>query len=160
MESVKLSAAGAVTLATVSVSIGGWVSQRQKELQTADKTSELYVNPFLDACNDLQGRIYNILMLDGLRPTTAREYARWTLFLIAQYFGRVGLVSRYTHYGQDLDFIEFTERISKAFANHRLWGNTPFRFGRPEQTALGPSAVMLRSGSTGPRSTLSRFTNL
>jgi len=37
MESVKLSAAGAVTLATVSVAIGGWVSQRQKELQTADK---------------------------------------------------------------------------------------------------------------------------
>ena len=37
MESVKLSVAGAMTLTTVSVAIGGWVSQRQKELQTADK---------------------------------------------------------------------------------------------------------------------------
>ena len=99
-------------------------------------------------------------MLDGLGPTTAREYARWTLFLIAQYFGGVGLVMLYTHYGQDLDFIEFTEKINEAFANHRPWGNTPFRFGRPEQTALGHSAVMQRSGGTGPSSTLSRFTNL
>jgi len=37
MGSVKLSVAVAATLTTVSVAIGGWVSQRQKELQTADK---------------------------------------------------------------------------------------------------------------------------
>jgi hypothetical protein len=73
MEWAKLLVAAAAIFTTVSIAIGGWVLQRQKELQTADKkTSALYVNPFLDACNDLQGRIYNILMLDGLGPTTAR----------------------------------------------------------------------------------------
>ena len=77
------------------------------------------------------------------------EYAHWTLFLIAQYFGRVGLVKRYTDYGQDQDFIEFTEKIKDAFANQRPWGNTPFRFGRPEQTALSQSAVMQRYGELG-----------
>ena len=77
------------------------------------------------------------------------EYARWTLFLIAQYFGWVGLIRRYTDYGQDQNFVEFTEKIRGAFANHRPWGNTPFRFGRPEQTALGQSAVMQRSGEFG-----------
>jgi hypothetical protein len=67
MEWAKLLVAVAATLATVSIAISGWVLQRQKELQTADKkTSALYVYPFLDACYDLQGRIYNILMLDWL----------------------------------------------------------------------------------------------
>tara|TARA_Y100000780_G_scaffold59474_1_gene51887 strand:+ start:177 stop:458 length:282 start_codon:yes stop_codon:yes gene_type:complete len=74
MEWAKLLVAAAAIFTTVSIAIGGWVLQRQKELQTADKkTSALYVNPFLDACNDLQGRIYNILMLDGLGPTTAKR---------------------------------------------------------------------------------------
>ena len=45
------------------------------------------------------------------------EYARWTLFLIAQYFGWVGLIRRYTDYGQDQNFVEFTEKISDVFAN-------------------------------------------
>ena len=73
MEWTKLFVTVAAILATVSIAIGGRVLQRQKELQTADKkTSVLYVNPFLDACNDLQGRIYNILMLGGLR-TNNRE---------------------------------------------------------------------------------------
>jgi uncharacterized membrane protein len=37
MEWAKLLVAVAATLATVSIAIGGWVLQRQKELQTADK---------------------------------------------------------------------------------------------------------------------------
>jgi len=37
MEWVKLLVAVVATLSTISVAIGGWVLQRQKELQTADK---------------------------------------------------------------------------------------------------------------------------
>ena len=45
MEWAKLLVAVAATLATVSVAIGGWVSQRQKGLQTADKNIGVVCKP-------------------------------------------------------------------------------------------------------------------
>jgi len=45
MEWAKLLVAVAATLATVSVAILGWVSQRQKELQTADKNIRVVRKP-------------------------------------------------------------------------------------------------------------------
>ena len=154
MEWLKLAAAFAASLVAIMIAVFGWYWQKRNELQAADKkAAALYVNPFLAACNDFQGRIYNILMLNGLsilhEQQPQGEYAPWTLYLVAQYFGWVGLVRRYTHYGQDQKFIELTEKIRNAFASESPWGNTPFRFGRPEQSALGQSVIVPRSGEFG-----------
>ena len=81
MEWAKLLVAAAAIFTTVPIAIGGWVLQRQTELQTADKkTSALYVNPFLRRVK--RPLRTNLQHFDAGWVRAQGEYARWTLFLI------------------------------------------------------------------------------
>src|SRR5262245_31959944 len=123
-----------------------WREQRDKEFQQERKrVFALYVNPFLLACEELQSRLYNILMKNGLEALNKRypdsSYAEETLYLVIQYFGWQRCIYRYYH---DPNIIPYLEQIRGAFATDRPYVGA-FCFYRPNQRSLG-EMIMLRTG--------------
>jgi hypothetical protein len=120
-----------------------WAQEQERE-RAAERArlAALYVNPFLSACEDLKGRVYHILKLDGL-PTLKKRYldgayAEETLYLIVRYFGWAAALHRYSPYSQDLVVTRFAEAVRDAFATtDREFVVGPFNFFHPEQKALG-----------------------
>lgn len=102
----------------------------------------LYVNPFLSACEDLQGRIYKILELDGLPALRQRypdgSYADETLYLVVRFFGWLSAVTRHGPYALDPFVIEHATAVRRAFATSKQgYPVGPFNFFSAEQKALG-----------------------
>lgn len=125
--------------------------ERERERQ---RITALYVNPFLSACEDLQGRIYKILELDGLDALRERYpdgcYAEETLYLIVRYFGWLSAVTRYGPYTQDPVVIEHSRKARRTFSTtssgHPVGA---FNIFVPEQKALGKIVMHTMEGEHG-----------
>ena len=114
------------------------VERQTKQKEERKQLSALYVNPFLLACEELQSRIYNFLVLHGLGALRAQDpelsYAEETLYLIAQYFGWERRIFRYGPYAQDTEVFQRTEAIRATFATNRVRISADTREGGTEGT--------------------------
>jgi hypothetical protein len=132
-----------------------WTRQREQDREKErKKLAALYVLPFLSACEELQSRLYNILVHSGLGPLRQRsadkEYAVEILHMIAQYCGWERCARRYGPYTEDRVFIKLTEAVRATFAKdlHGVLGD--FCFFRPEQKAIAAMIMKRMSGEFGP----------
>lgn len=144
-----------VPLAMGTWAVLTWAHSREQEREREQRrTTALYVNPFLSACEDMQSRVYKILELGGLDVLRERypdgSYAEETLYLIVRYFGWSAAVNRYGPYTQDPVVIEHTTAIRKAFATTTSGHPVgPFNFFLPEQKALGKIVMQTMEGEHG-----------
>lgn len=155
MEWPKLLLALITAVVTAGWALVKWTKQRDADREKdRKKLAALYVLPFLSACEELQSRLYNILVHRGLGPLRQRsadkEYAVETLHMIVQYFGWERCARRYGPYTQDSQFIKLTEAIRATFAKdlHGIVGD--FCFFRPEQKAVAHLVMKRMSGEFGP----------
>lgn len=114
----------------------------------------LYVSPFLSACEELQGRIYKILELNGLEDLRKRypdgSYAEETLYLLVRFFGWSAAVGRYGPYTQDAEVIRLSTAVRRAFSTSSATRPVgPFNFFIPEQKALGKIVMHSLEGEFG-----------
>jgi hypothetical protein len=152
------------TTIVIGVVTGGWAAYRWKNRRDEDSRLErnrmaaLYVNPFLFACEDLQSRLYNMLMKGGLDIIQQKQDANdetplWAyqlMFFVAQYFAYEGFILRYSPYGTDPTVIRFVQQIREAFAQARLPNDVdPWCLFRPDQKALGSLVLLPRQGALG-----------
>jgi hypothetical protein len=160
MEWLKLIATLAASLGTFCWAFWKWLDQRKKEdRQRKEKDLALYVIPFLQACEELQSRLFNVLELKGLQ-SLKKHYrdsdgsAREILYLIVQYFAWERCIHRYGPYALDPNVMGLTEKIRATFATDSVTLAEPeilcFCFFRPEQKALGQMAMRRRAGQFGP----------
>ena len=155
--------ATAVALATAAWAILTYASQRRKDRQQREaedrarraRHAALYVVPFLEACDELQSRLFNILDpgKNGL-PTIKGQYPDGTyadelVYLIVRYFGWSRAVRRYGPYAFDQDVIVTTNVIADMFASDQRYPGVAFRFFRPQQRALGELVMMRAAGEFG-----------
>lgn len=159
----------------IAVATGGWAAykwmaeRRLDRVREEDRRAEesrlernrmaaLYVNPFLFACEDLQSRLYNMLVKGGLdviqqKQDASDETPLWAyqlMFYIAQYFAYEGFILRYSPYGTDSTVIRFVQQIRDTFAQARLPNEVdPWCFFRPEQKAMGSLVLLPREGALG-----------
>jgi hypothetical protein len=160
MEWLKLIATLAASLGTFCWAFWKWLDQRKKEdRRRKEKDLALYVIPFLQACEELQSRLYNVLERKGLQSLTKRYgnsdgSAKEILYLIVQYFAWERCIHRYGPYALDLNVMDLTEKIRATFATDSVELKEPeklcFCFFRPEQKALGQMAMRRRAGQFGP----------
>lgn len=144
-----------VPAATAAWAVGTWAHEQalEREKERARITA-LYVNPFLSACEDLQSRIYKLIVLDDLSGLRKRypdgSYAEETLYYLVRFFGWLSAVSRYGPYTQDAVVIRYSAAIRRAFAtsigNHEVG---PFNFFPAEQKALGKMVMHSIEGEFG-----------
>ncbi len=142
-----------IPVATAFWAVWQWTQEHEHERKRERKQfMALYVNPFLSSCEDLQSRIYNILVLDGLKTLRSRypegQYAEETLYLIVRFFGWLSVVLRYGPYTQDPFIIHHSERVRNAFATTK-YPVGPFAFFRPEQKELGKVVMDRFKGQYG-----------
>jgi len=132
-----------------------WAHGQERERDRERKRiTALYVNPFLSACEDLQSRIYKILVLNGLDVLRERYpdgcYAEETMYLLVRYFGWLSAVSRHGPYTQDPVVIEHTRKVRRAFSTttsgHPVGA---FNIFVPEQKALGKIVMQTSEGEHG-----------
>ncbi|MBI4791641.1 MAG: hypothetical protein HY789_02650 [Deltaproteobacteria bacterium] len=142
-----------IPVVTGLLAVWQWTHERDLDRQRERKrVMALYVNPFLSACEDLQSRIYNILILDGLVTLRKRypdgKYAEETLYLIVRFFGWLSVALRYGPYTQDSFVIHHCEAVRNAFATSDF-PIGPFAFFRPEQKELGKIVMTRFKGQYG-----------
>lgn len=155
MEWVKFSLALVTAVVTAGWAIMKWTKQRDYDREKERKKFiALYVLPFLSACEELQSRIYNILVHSGLGPLRQRsadkEYAVETVHMIAQYFGWERCARRYGPYTEDRKFIKLAEAVRATFAKDLNGVVGSFCFFRPEQKAIAQIIMKRMSGEFGP----------
>lgn len=155
MPKININMQWLIPLATAVWGVWTWAADRERERNLArERTSALYVNPFLSACEDLQSRIYSILQHDGLRALRKRypdgSYAEETLYLIVRYLGWAVAVERHGRYTRDPLFMQLASAVRRAFSlslSEQQVG--PFNFFQPEQRALGKLVMTMTEGQYG-----------
>lgn len=155
MEWEKFLLALATGVITAAWAIMKWKKQREADSERErKKLAALYVLPFLSACEELQSRLYNILVHSGLEPLRQRsadhEYAVEILHMIAQYFGWERCARRYGPYTENGKFIKLTEAVRATFAKDLNRQVGEFCFFRPEQKAMAHMVMKRMSGEFGP----------
>jgi len=119
--------------------------KRVNDLQIA---AALYINPFIDACEQLQSRIYNVFAMDGLTALKKHyeedNYAYEMLFQLARYCGWERIVRRYASHSLDQDTVNLLEDVRKTFSHY---SREKWRFYREEQKTLGQIAVRRVEGA-------------
>ena len=125
LELVEVLVGVAVAAGSLVFAVGRWTSERTTERERKrDHLAALYINPFLDACEDLQSRLYNLLERDGFTVLRRRHpdgaHAAETLHLIARYFAWEAIVFRYGPYTRDAEVIRLTEAVRDGFARSDL----------------------------------------
>ena len=130
-----------------------WSSDRRDTIRIErNRRAALYVNPFLDVCEDLQSRLYNLLQGNGLSVLRARypnrDFAEETLHMIARYFAWERIVFRYGPYTRDPEVIRLTEAVRDSFASSQLTVG-PFCFFRGEQQTFADLMIVRREESSG-----------
>ena len=78
-------------VALIVLATGFWqwrADRREARRMERDRLAALYVNPFLEAREELQSRLYNFLELGGIQTLSARfpdgSHSTETLYLIAR----------------------------------------------------------------------------
>ena len=107
-----------IPVAAAAWGIWKWSDERNQEhRKERERIAALYLNPFLSACEDLQSRIYNILVLKGPHFFQKRfpDYGEETLYLIVRYFGWLATVLRYGPYPHDSGMFRLSEKVRMAF---------------------------------------------
>ena len=116
------------SLTAIIVALGvawRWFKDREGDrVRDRQRLAALYVIPFVSACEDLQSRLYNILVMGGLKVLRKRypdrRYAEEVVYLIVRYLAWQVCVSRYGSYTHDANVIKHTEAVKDAFATSRL----------------------------------------
>jgi 3',5'-cyclic AMP phosphodiesterase CpdA len=107
-----------------------------------------FVRPFIEAAEDLQSRLYNVLKRGGLgalrRESPSGEYAGDMVWRVAKYFGWE-LLLRKGFYGTDERVITLTETIRDAFATDK-YKTSVFEVFRSKQKAIGQRVVKRLTG--------------
>jgi len=144
------------TIGTAVWSVLTWAEQEEKERKAEeDQLDTLYVNPFLNAAEELQILLYNILVgkeIEFLRTGITRRgkesadeisynEALEIVHPFATFFGWSICFNRYGSYSQDKDAILMARQISLMFADREQFGDDPFRFSLTKQHGLGRQFV-------------------
>ncbi len=152
------------TIGTAIWSVLTWAEQEEKERKSEeDQLDTLYVNPFLNAAEELQMLLYNLLVgneIEFLRTGIthrARERAdeisyNEALEIVhpfAKFFGWSICFNRYGSYSQDKNAILMARQISLMFADREQFGDDPFRFSLTKQHGLGRQFVQRISSVAG-----------
>ena len=167
MPSISVEWAGLIVTLLTAIVAAAWSVWRFTEDRKAvrarerDRLAGLYVNPFLVACEDLQSRLYNILVLGGLdalkgEDREGKHHPAETLYLIAQYFGWERRVLRYGPYTRDPTVTRLVLGIRATFAKDCDPSDPAsdpagaFCFFRIRQESLGRVAVQRVDSSSEP----------
>jgi len=145
--SALIAVGGVLITALVTFSLW-WLNNRLRRVSDLQISAALYINPFIDACEQLQSRIYNVFEMEGLvalkKHYVDDKHAYEILFQLARYFGWERIVRRYASYALDQDTINLLEDVRKTFSHS---SNENWRFYREEQKTLGQFAVRRVKGA-------------
>ena len=120
-----------------------------------DRAAALYINPLMQAAEDLQSRLFNLRDRNGLTTLRNRDpngsYASETLALIARYLAWQRVTFRHGPYARDRSLIAARAQIAKLLATDRDFGGVgAFCFLRPQQAQLADMALIRAEGPLGP----------
>jgi hypothetical protein len=145
--SALIGVGGVIVTALLTFSLWRFDNSRKREnnLQIA---AALYINPFIDACEQLQSRIYNVFAMGGLSILKTHyeddKHAYEMLFQLARYCGWERIVRRYASHSLDQETVNLLEEVRKAFSHS---SEEKWRFYRDEQKTLGQFAVTRVDGA-------------
>jgi hypothetical protein len=143
-----LIAVGGVLITALLTFYLWWHDSERRRVNELQISAALYINPFIDACEQLQSRIYNVFKMGGLvvlkKHYEDDEYAYEMLFQLARYFGWERIVRRYASHILDQVTIDLLEDVREAFSHS---SNEKWRFYREEQKTLGQFAVRRVKGA-------------
>jgi len=135
-------AAGGVFITTLLTFFLWWRDTKRRRAKELEISTALYINPFIDACEQLQSRIFNVFQLSGLVALKQQykddKHAYEMLFQLARYCGWERIVRRYASHTLDQETINLLEDVRIAFSKS---SDQKWRFYREEQKTLGQFAV-------------------
>ena len=142
-------------LAAAVWSVWTWKEEQGKERNLKrDQESALFVNSFIQAIEELQGRLYGILEEDDLafykkeypeQYEFGSPFAVEILYRLSKYSGWGYYTFRYGPYTNDPVVIKLVRKIGETVESHSQFSGDAFRFIYEERAALG-QAVVRRTG--------------
>lgn len=140
--------AGGVLVTALLTFFLWWRDTHHRRARDLEIAAALYINPFIDACEQLQSRLYNVFRRNGLQALKTQyrndEHASEMLFQLARYCGWERIVRRYASHALDQEIVNLLEDVREAFSHSSKDG---WRFYREEQKSLGQAAVRRVPGS-------------
>lgn len=139
--------------ATAIWTVWTWNEQHKEEkIYKRDQISALYLNPFLFAAQELQGRLYDLLNqqeLEFFKKEYPETYevgsleALELLYVLVKYFGWYWYLYRYSPYTKDPEAIRLVVNVIATFANRQEFKDDAFYFPLSEQRSLGQTFVRM-----------------
>jgi hypothetical protein len=143
-----LIAAGGVLITAMLTFYLWWRDTQRRRAKDLEISTALYINPFIDACEQLQSRLYNVFQLQGLIALKKQyengKHAYEMVFQLARYCGWERIVRRYASHTLDQATVNLLEEVRAAFSSS---SDDKWRFYREEQKTLGQFAVRRVSGA-------------